>query len=304
MSRPLRSLRPLLWPAFVLLALLQCVLILELLFSPDPLRESFIFLHVVFTALVAVPYGWRFRWLLRFCRHVQRFATIENPRIVLHYDPQLKRGENLSDLLQSCQKELDNLAGWFGSPLRGRLTVFLFTHWKDISAIFGPGYAGTALFQANAIVLANDNRVPEVLRHELTHLFAFRWSLFAPPLLSEGIAVWLQGCFWGRSIDDEARTLILRGSPRLSRLLRSRFFFAEPQRRSCYILAGSFTGFLIRRYGWDRYRKLYRGCDGFRFAARFQKCFGISLAKADWQWRNEVMVMPILNRRLGRKPHC
>lgn len=303
MSRPLRSLRPFLWAAVVLLAL-QSVFILGLLFSSDLLREGILSVYVSMAALLAGLFGWGFRWLWRFCRHVQRFATIENPRIVLHYDPQLKRGENLSDFLQSCDKELDNLAGWFGSPLRGRLTIFLFAHWKDISAIFGPGYAGTALFQANAIVVANDNRVPEVLRHELTHLFAFRWSLFAPPLLSEGIAVWLQGCFWGRSIDDEARTLILRGSPRLSRLLRSRFFFAEPQRGSCYVLAGSFTGFLIRRYGWDRYRKLYRGCDGFRFAARFQKCFGISLAKADWQWRNEVTLMPILNHRIGRKPHC
>lgn len=84
----------------------------------------------------------------------------------------------------------------------------------------------------------------------------------------------------------------------------SKSFFAEPQRYSCYVLAGSFTGFLIRRYGWKSYRKLYRLCDGIRFKAKFQKCFGISLEKAEWQWRNEVMVMPILNRRLGRKPHC
>ncbi len=45
----------------------------------------------------------------------------------------------------------------------------------------------------------------------------------------------------------------------------------------------------LRRYGWKRYRKLYRLCDGIRFAAKFQSCFGISLEKAESQWRNELM---------------
>jgi hypothetical protein len=70
------------------------------------------------------------------------------------------------------------------------------------------------------------------------------------------------------------------------------------------LLAGSFTGYLIRRFGWDRYRKLYRRCDGVRFRAKFQKYIGVSLEQAEWRWRNELIVMPILNNRLGRKPHC
>jgi hypothetical protein len=63
---------------------------------------------------------------------------------------------------------------------------------------------------------------------------------------------------------------------------------------------GSFTGFLIRRYGWAPYRKLFRRCDGSRFRNKFEKCFGVTLAKAEWQWRTEIMVMDILKRRRGR----
>lgn len=304
MSRPLWTLRSFIWPPIFLLAL-QGGIFLELLFSPDPLRVWLVSLFVSVTALMAafvVLCGWRHPWLWRFSRQVRRFLTAENTRIVLHYEPELEGGETISALLQSCQLELDDLTRWFGFPLRGRVTVYLFARWQNIRAIFGPNYRGTAIFRANAIIIARDNYVPVLMRHELVHLFAARWNIFAPPLLSEGLAVYLQGVIWEQPIGAAVLPLLRQGVPKLPSLLRSKYFFAEPQRRSCYTLAGSFTGFLIRRFGWDRYRRLYRRCDGFRFRAKFRKCIGVSLEEAEWQWRNEVM--PILNRKIGRKPHC
>jgi hypothetical protein len=50
---------------------------------------------------------------------------------------------------------------------------------------------GTVLMHANAVLLAADCPLREGLRHELAHLFAFRWNLHAPPLVQEGLAVWL-----------------------------------------------------------------------------------------------------------------
>src|SRR5215471_10498734 len=111
---------------------------------------------------------------------------------------------------------------------------------------------GTIIWRANAIVIANENRVEEAMRHELAHLFAFRRSASTPPLLSEGLAVWLQETDFGQPIHFAALPLLLLGTLPLPKLLRAKFFFDETHRQSCYILAGSFTGFLIHRYGWDR----------------------------------------------------
>jgi hypothetical protein len=184
------------------------------------------------------------------------------------------------------------------------VNVFFFARCRDISAIFGFQYGALAICQANAIILSKENCAAETVRHELAHLFSNRWNPRAPTLLSEGLSVYLQQTIWWQPMDAAALPLLRQGGPKLSLLLESKFFFFEPQRWTCYILAGSFTGFLIRRFGWDRYRKLYRRCRNIRFRATFQKCIGISLDKAEWQWRNEVMIMAILNRRLGRKPHC
>ena len=80
-------------------------------------------------------------------------------------------------------------------------------------------------------------------------------------------------------------------------LLKRRFFYGERYRNCCYILAGSFTGFLIRRFGWNAYGELYKLSNSFRFSAKFKHCFGVSFEKAEWQWRNELILMEIFRRR-------
>jgi hypothetical protein len=244
--------------------------------------------------------GRRWRWLWRFTRQVRRFRTVTNGRIALHFAPELNDKWHMPTLLQRCQEELNLLTERFGSPLRGHVVVFLFAFYRDIGTIFGPRYGGAALSFANAIVIADDNNVQESMRHEFAHLFSARWNLFAPPLLKEGLSVWLQETIWGQSIDNAARLSLGNPSLRIPLLLKPSFFFAEPQRHACYALAGSFTGFLVRRFGWQQYHKFFRHCNGIRFRAKFKKCFGVTLEKAEWQWRNEVNIMPILNARVRR----
>ena len=201
-------------------------------------------------------------------------------------------------MLQRSQAELDRLAQRFGFALRGRVAVFLFAGHRDIAKVFGARYGGTALRLANAVVIAADDpQMQEALPHELAHLFAARWNVLAPPLLSEGLCTWLQKAEPHEEVDRAARVWLADPSLKLPRLLNPAFFHAGSQRRhACYLLAASFSGYLIRRFGWDGYRRLYRLCRGRNFATKFQKCFGMSLERAEWQWRKEVLVTAVLNR--------
>jgi hypothetical protein len=291
LSRPILSLWPYFWRAltpFVMLAVLA--------FLPGP--PYFALAGV--GALLLIGVGRSQWWLWRLASQVRRFHTTSKGRIVLHYAPELNDGRDMAALLQQCQVELDDLTARFGFPLRGRVVVFLFSRHQQIGKIFRPHYAGAALWRANAIIIADNYNTQAVRRHEFAHLFSGRWSWHAPALLSEGLSVWLQETWCGRPIDAVALPLLNKRGLKLHLFLKYQFFFADPNRTSCYVLSGSFTGFLIRRYGWQRYRKLYRLCNGVRFRAKFKKCFGAALETAEWQWRNEITVMDILNRRLKR----
>jgi hypothetical protein len=202
-------------------------------------------------------------------------------------------------LLERCQRELDRLAARFGEPPCGRTTVFLLTSHREISTIMSYSAGGYALWQANAILIAADQLSDELICHEFAHLFSGRWSKLAPPLLCEGLSVCLQSTERGYPIDSVALPRLYDRNLRLPLLLNRRLFFSEQHRHDCYVLAGSFVRFLIRRYGWERFEKLYRSCNSYRFRAKFKKHIGVTLERAEWSWRNEMIVPAIIRRRMS-----
>ena len=54
------------------------------------------------------------------------------------------------------------------------------------------------------------------------------------------------------------------------------------------MLAGSFTGFLVRRHGRAAYRRLYRGVSAGPFEPVFEDSVGVTLGAAERAWRQEV----------------
>jgi hypothetical protein len=201
--------------------------------------------------------------------------------------------------LEQCAMQRRELSEEFGFDLRGRVIVYLFVHRKQIAAVFGDEYAGAAYSPARMIVLSLAN-LAETLRHELAHLFAARWNPMIAPLFQEGLATHLQGKVNGKSVDMRAFPHILDSKLRLTSLLQRSFFFRSANTHACYLLAGSFTGFLVRRFGWKAYRRYYRGAHLLNYKRFFIKCFGVSLVQAEWQWRDELMKAVVENPKLRR----
>ena len=298
MSGPLLNLWPHLWRSLLPVmkpaggALACCVLVLALTHAE---RGSYPFLTPA-TIVAAVVFGltalielWRVRWIWSFGAEIRRFRTLRNSRITLHYPPELEGKRDFAGLLQDCQGELDELTVRFGFSLRGRVVVYLFSNSADVGRFFGPVYIAYAFFFANIIIVANDTVLREMIRHELAHLYSARWNRRAPLLFSEGISVWLQETASGQPIDTAAQPLLLDQSLKLSLFLDPSFFQSQSRCLACYILAGSFTGFLIRRHGWKQYRHFYWLCDSERFHAQFQMCFGVGLEEAERMWREEIL---------------
>ena len=73
-----------------------------------------------------------------------------------------------------------------------------------------------------------------------------------------------------------------------------------------YAIAGSFTGFLVRRIGWPAFKEFYRRASASNFTEVFRDAFGVTLLDAERQWRQELLGQrdafePVLSRRLGER---
>lgn len=289
MIRPILSL----WALWLPLAMpLVCLVpLLWLAGGPRPFVYTVIVVWLLTMSIAALP---RARWRWRLLWHVRRFLTIHNGRIVLHYDSAVQTQSLPTDLLKQCQYDCERLSGQFGFRLRRRVAVFLFAKWQEIGPVLGNSSGAYALWQPNAILIGHNDWLNEVIPHELAHLFAGRWSQHAPPLLCEGLAVYFQQTDRGMSVDSSAKWALDDYQVTIPQLLNRTHFYAESERNRRYAIAGSFTSFLIRRHGWDQYRRLYRKCNGRKFRPKIEKCYGSTMEQLEKDWRCDLALRTML----------
>jgi hypothetical protein len=191
--------------------------------------------------------------------------------------------------VEVCERELEQLSAMFDQWLPSRVTIRVFASYEAIAAAYGKPN-GLAFIAENAIAIVADYYVVESLRHELMHLLSARLGSLYPALKSEGLAVWAQKTCWGRTADGYARWYLRRSPISLAALLDERAFRAKEHVHRNYCLAGSFTDFLIRRFGWSRYKRFFaESASAKHFRATFERSFGVTLEEAERQWHREIL---------------
>jgi hypothetical protein len=229
----------------------------------------------------------RSMWLFRLLWATRDWWCVRAGRVVVYYPPHRVDGPVVRATLRCCEAQLDSLETRFGFRL-DRLVVFLFERGRDVEAVFRDPCSGRALPHADAILINQHEDLLELIRHELTHLFSARWFLAAPPLLEEGLATWLQGTWGGIPVDRLARRLLQDWPQSLKALLDRDYFFTPANRGACYTLAASFTGFLIRHHGWDKFRAVYKAARVHGPVGAMRKHYGRTVEELDRLWRAEL----------------
>lgn len=181
----------------------------------------------------------------------------------------------------------------FDFSLKHRLTVFIFPTMSEISQIFRGTTSSIALPYGDGVIFAWDflktaKVLQEPLRHELAHLFAYHLGKGHPVFKREGLSEWLQETEESLPIDLQALSEILSGNelPLLHLLNDDYFRINEPE---SYFFAGSFTGFLIERFGWDAYCRFYSAADSRNFEQEFKQHFGMNLLAAEMLWKKTLL---------------
>ena len=233
---------------------------------------------------------------IRLARSAWRFPSVVGQHVVVRCDPLLYSPTKLTPLLQVVEEDLAELRRQFGRQPRGGVTIFVASY-KEVSRLYGRDQVGFALVPGT-IVVADAIDLRETIRHELSHLFLRPWHT---PLLCEGFAMWWQKTRDGVPIDLLALRLLCRQELSLHAMLE-RTFFQDPSReRDCYLLAGSFTGWLLRRLDWSSYLRFYRTASWRGVRGSLKRHLGLTLEQAEEQWREELPEIGLRPRLLDYK---
>lgn len=151
------------------------------------------------------------------------------------------------------------------------------------------GYVGWARRETESITIVyreDEEALCRTFLHEWAHIITACWNENAPTLFLEGIAEATE--YHAEPLTAHAYALyFLHYFPSYSLLLlldETRFRDQELQ-HAHYAWAGSFTLYLIERFGLARFREFYTHCRQGEEDRAFQQVFGMSMGQAEMLWR-------------------
>jgi hypothetical protein len=246
---------------------------------------------IVGAYVLHVRYYWRLYWCIR------DFRTVADERVIVHYAQDVTC-DNAERVRAACGTALNLLEEHFGSSLRTRPRIVVVSDSENVRKLDSRHSSGFAVHPLNSVFIAMQRGLAEMVPHELTHLFQMKLSRFrAPPILEEGLAVHFESRRFGRSLEATAYDILRHRKSVVEHLLDREHFFSQDAICECYTLAGSFTRSLIHRHGWQKYCQLYRASTQQTFHSAFEQTIGETLQQAEWKWRNEILVPPVIRGR-------
>lgn len=154
-----------------------------------------------------------------------------------------------------------------------------------ISKALIPAYRGNRGFMEMPLRGVRNNN--GALLHEIVHIYAPNDNRF----LAEGLAVYLHQRLagnrafpnFGKPLNAEARGRLahIESLENLNSVRTPRPLGTVLSEESSYILAGSFVGFLIEKYGLPEFRKLYE-------TGTYEAVYGKSLGALEKEWRSAL----------------
>ncbi|MDW8291134.1 MAG: hypothetical protein RMM06_10445 [Armatimonadota bacterium] len=210
--------------------------------------------------------------------------------VTLLYPRSLERALNLDEVRQGAEESAVEVKQSFGNPLL-RPVVILPT--PTLLMHLRCGWAGFALpytVVINPVSVDSCYGWRELLRHELAHTATYRLLPLrrVPALLLEGLAVHWMRTECGFPIDAHALAILSEELCEPLFVLDDKTFYQRRNALRNYILAGSFTGHLVRCMGWEQFRRFYARTSSRRWMQDVQRMCGRSVMELEREWRQSL----------------
>ncbi|MBI3359986.1 MAG: hypothetical protein HY023_02635 [Chloroflexi bacterium] len=138
--------------------------------------------------------------------------------------------------------------------------------------------------------------LPQVFRHEATHILDRQLADLRPTLLTEGLAVYIAGGhFKVENLEARAAALVALG--RYISLAQLADDFYPSQHETGYLEGGAFIDYLVKTYGWDAFKTFYGSfrqapSDSAMLDGALQLNFGKNLAAIESDWLARLRAVP------------
>lgn len=185
----------------------------------------------------------------------------ETEHYVLRYAAGSLAEREIEAIVSLQERAYERLVDLFGFEMPQRIEYLLTdspeANVQALSELFHmePCPANGLSIGPNYVLGAYCDEAKAVGAHEVAHLFSYQLCMPRTELLSEGLAMYADGSFWGKPNEDWVREFLRKDAYVSVRELASdERFYAYPSEIT-YPIAGAFVGFLLERLDKERFLK-------------------------------------------------
>lgn len=185
--------------------------------------------------------------------------SFETEHHVFRFSANSLAEKEIADIAAEQERVYSHLAGLFGFAIPSKIEYLLTASPEEngdaLSELTGTaqGPMNGFCIGPNYIFSAYNSEVKCLGHHEVTHLFSYRLCMPKSRFLSEGLAMYTDGSFWGKPNAAWVREFLENGSYiSVIKLASDDMFFAFPSEKT-YPISGAFTGFLVEKLGFDAF---------------------------------------------------
>ena len=182
----------------------------------------------------------------------------ETPHYRLFYRPGSYAEAHIREIARWQEECYARIAGTLGVEMDRKIRMYMCGSREEAAAETGfpPSNGMTLDYDLVYAVVTEEIRC--LGPHEDAHLLSFRIAVPESVFLREGIAMFFDGAYNGKDNVLAAKEwAAAHPGDNILRLLDNGRFYELPEEVS-YPLSGAFTGWIIRRYGMEKYREFFR----------------------------------------------
>ena len=183
----------------------------------------------------------------------------ETEHYVFRYAPGSLAEREIEAIVAEQERAYAKLVDLFGFEMSQRIEYLLTASPEENGAALGelfgmePCPTNGLAIGPNYVLGAYCKEAKAVGAHEVAHLFSYQLCMPKCELLSEGLAMYADGSFWGKPNEDWVCDFLNNGAyVSLRELTSDERFYAHPSQIT-YPIAGAFVGFLMEELGRERF---------------------------------------------------
>jgi len=225
------------------------------------------------------------------------WKTLETEHYIFNFFPNSVAEKEIKDIAERQEQAYKKIISFLEIPeSTQKIIYYLYPDEQTKKELMGDDWYAQAIYAENCIHVLYTEEIKPIGEHEDTHLLSLPWgSSFA--LFQEGLAEYLVGHNWygedHSKCVEEGWAKGLKLSPSESMDQNSWLNIPDEMALFSYCVVGSFTAFLIDKYGKEKFKALHQKTDRENSAEEngqiFKEIYGLEISEVEENWKSSLV---------------